>query len=148
MNGLLVAKEHITEYIPQAHPIVMIDTLNYCEGDTTRTTFKIEEGNIFVKNGIFHEPGIIENIAQTAAAKAGYEVKKHGAEPLLGFIGAVKDLKIHAFPKVGDILETTVVIKTEIMGVTLIEGNSVCNGIKIAECEMKIFIQRPDLSAV
>jgi len=148
MDGLLVAKEHITEYIPQAHPIVMIDTLNYCEGDTTKTTFKIEEGNIFVKNGILHEPGIIENIAQTAAAKAGYEVKKHGADPLLGFIGAVKDLKIHAFPKVGDVLETTVIIKTEIMGVTLIEGSSVCNGIKIAECEMKIFIQRPDLSAV
>jgi len=148
MDGLLVAKEHITEYIPQAHPIVMIDTLNYCEGDTTKTTFKIEEGNIFVKNGILHEPGIIENIAQTAAAKAGYEVKKHGADPLLGFIGAVKDLKIHAFPKVGDVLETTVIIKTEIMGVTLIEGSSVCNGIKIAECEMKIFIQRPDQAVV
>ncbi|PBQ34826.1 3-hydroxyacyl-ACP dehydratase [Sphingobacteriaceae bacterium] len=138
----------MTEYIPQAHPIVMIDTLTYCEGDTTKTTFKVEEGNIFVKNGILHEPGIIENIAQTAAAKAGYEVKKLGAEPLLGFIGAVKDLKIHAFPKVGDVLETTVVIKTEIMGVTLIEGSSVCNGVKIADCEMKIFIQRPDQASI
>lgn len=144
MHGLLVSKEHITEYIPQAHPIVMIDTLNYCEGAITKTTFKVEEGNLFVKNGILHEPGIIENIAQTAAVKAGYEVKKHGVEPLLGFIGAVKNLKIYAFPKIGEVLETTVVIKNEIMGVTLIEGNSICNGIKIAECEMKIFIQRPD----
>lgn len=143
MESPLVSKERITEYIPQAHPIVMIDTLNYCEGPTTRTSFKIEASNIFVKNGILHEPGIIENIAQTAAAKAGFEVKKHGAEPLLGFIGAIKDLKIYAFPKVGETLETTVNIKTEIMGVTLIEGSSVCNGIKIAECEMKIFIQRP-----
>lgn len=143
MEAHLVSKEHITEYIPQAQPIVMIDTLTYCEGTTTKTTFKIEENNVFVKNGILHEPGIIENIAQTAAAKAGYEVKKLGAEPLLGFIGAVKDLKIHAFPKVGEVLETTVVIKAEVMGVTLIEGNSVCNGVKIAECEMKIFIQKP-----
>jgi predicted hotdog family 3-hydroxylacyl-ACP dehydratase len=147
MQGPLVAKEHITEYIPQAQPIVMIDTLTYCEGNTTKTTFKVEEGTIFVKNGILHEPGIIENIAQTAAAKAGYEVKKHGAEPLLGFIGAVKDLKIFAFPKVGETLETTVVIKTEVMGVTLIEGFSVCNGNKIAECEMKIFIQNPGQAA-
>ena len=147
MEAPLVSKEHITEYIPQAQPIVMIDTLNYCEGDKTITTFKIEETNIFVKNGVLHEPGIIENIAQTAAAKAGYEVKKHGAEPLLGFIGAVKDLKIYGLPKAGDILETTVIIKTEVMGVTLIEGSSVCNGNKIAECEMKIFIQRPEQNA-
>lgn len=144
MEPLLVTKEHITEYIPQKHPIVMIDTLDYCEGDTTKTSFTIEKDNIFVKDGMLHEPGIVENIAQTAAAKAGYEVKKHGAEPLLGFIGAVKDLKIHSFPKIGDVLKTTVVIKTEVMGVTLIEGTSFCNGNKIAECEMKIFIQKPE----
>lgn len=147
MQGPLVTKENIKEYIPQAEPILMIDTLTYCEGDTTKTTFKVEEGNIFVKNGILHEPGIIENIAQTAAAKAGYEVKKLGVEPLLGFIGAVKDLKIHGLPKVGDVLETTVIIKTEIMGVTLIEGKSSCNGKLIAECEMKIFIQKPGETA-
>lgn len=144
MKGLLVSKEHITEYIPQKPPIVMIDTLEYCEGPVTKTTFKIEEGHLFVKDGILHEPGIIENIAQTAAAKAGYEVKKHGREPLLGFIGAIKDLKIYGFPKVGELLETTVTIKTEVMGVTIIEGVSVSNGNKIAECEMKIFIQQPE----
>lgn len=144
MENPLVSKEHISEYIPQAHPMVMIDSLDLCEGNTTKTSLSIEASNIFVKNGILHEPGIIENIAQTAAAKAGYEVKKHGAEPLLGFIGAVKDLKIFDFPKVGETLKTTVTIKTEVMGVTLINGSSECSGNRIAECEMKIFIQRPE----
>ncbi|MEO6306093.1 MAG: 3-hydroxyacyl-ACP dehydratase [Bacteroidia bacterium] len=144
METLLVSKEHITEYIPQASPIVMIDTLNYCDKTTTKTTFKIEPDNIFVKNGVLHEPGIIENIAQTAAAKAGYEVKKNGVEPLLGFIGAIKDLTIYALPKVGELLETTVVITTEVMGITIIEGTSFCNGGKIANCEMKILIQKPE----
>jgi len=125
----------------------MIDTLNYCEGNITKTTFRIEASNIFVKDGVLHEPGIIENIAQTAAAKAGYEVKKLGREPLLGFIGAIKDLKIHNLPKAGDLLETTVTIKNEVMGVTIIEGISTCNGHKIAECEMKIFIQKPGADA-
>jgi 3-hydroxyacyl-[acyl-carrier-protein] dehydratase len=96
-----------------------------------------------VKDGFLQEPGIIENIAQTAAAKAGYEVKKNGAEPLIGFIGAVKDLKIYDLPKVGDVLRTTVVIKNEVMGVTIIDGTSFVNEHKIAECEMKIFIQQP-----
>jgi 3-hydroxyacyl-[acyl-carrier-protein] dehydratase len=141
--SVLVDKSQITEYIPQKSPIVMIDTLNYCEGNVTKTTFLIEASNIFVKDNVLHEPGIIENIAQTAAAKAGYEVKKLGKEPVLGFIGAIKDLKIHSFPKVGDLLETTVTIKNEVMDVTIIEGISTCGGIKVAECEMKIFIQKP-----
>lgn len=147
MEGPLVSKEHITEYIPQAHPIVMVDSLDFCEGTTTKTSLRVEDTNIFVKNGLLHEPGIIENIAQTAAAKAGYEVKKHGAEPLLGFIGAIKDLKIYSLPKVGETIKTTVTIKTEVLGVTLIDGFSECNGRKVAECEMKIFIQRPEQHA-
>lgn len=144
MKTILVSKEHITDYIPQGYPIIMIDTLNYCEGSITKTSFEVRENNIFVKDGLLHEPGLIENIAQTAAVKAGYEVKKNGAEPLIGFIGAIKDLVIYELPKIGDVLETTVTIKMEIMGITLVEGVSICNGNKIASCEMKIFIQKPE----
>ncbi len=144
METILVSKEHITDYIPQRNPIVMIDTLNYCEGNITTTNFEVRENNIFVKNGLLYEPGIIENIAQTAAVKAGYEVKKHGAEPLVGFIGAIKDLVIYKLPEVGDILETTVTLKMDVMGITLVEGESSSNGNKIASCEMKIFIQKPE----
>ena len=95
-------------------------------------------------DGILHEPGIIENIAQTAAAKAGYEVKKQGAEPLVGFIGAIKDLVIYKLPEVGELLETTVTLKMDIMGITLVDGESSCKGEKVAACEMKIFIQKPE----
>src|ERR1043165_4556592 len=97
----LVTKEEIVSYIPQKHPIVMIDEIVKVEEKVTLTHFEIRSDNMFVYNGELREPGIIENIAQTAAAKAGYEVKKNGAEPLIGFIGAVKDLQIHSFPKVG-----------------------------------------------
>lgn len=143
MNAPLVSREKITEYIPQKHPMVMIHTLEKCEGNATTTSFKIESDNIFVKDGMLMEPGIIENIAQTAAAKAGYEVKKLGKEPLPGFIGAIKDLEIHDFPKTGELLTTTVEIKTEVMDVTVIHGRSACSGRRIADCEMKIFIQKP-----
>jgi len=140
----LVTIENITEYIPQRAPIVMIDTLEYCEGNVTTTSFEVWADNMFVKDGELQEPGIIENIAQTAAAKAGYEIKKHGAEPMVGFIGAVKDLLIHGLPKVGDVLTTTVTIKMEVMGVTLVEGKTVCNGAEVASCEMKIILQKPE----
>lgn len=139
----LVSKEEITQYIPQKHPIVMIDSLESCEGPLTVTRFKIEADHLFVKDNYLQEPGIVENIAQTAAAKAGYEVKKHGKEPLLGFIGAIKDLVIYNLPAVGETLETQVTVKNEVMGVTIIEGKSTCAGKPIATCEMKIFIQNP-----
>ncbi len=144
METKLVLKEHITDYIPQRNPIVMIDTLNYCEGSVTITSFEVREDNIFVKDGVLHEPGIIENIAQTAAVKAGYEVKKLGVAPVVGFIGAIKDLIINKLPEIGDILETTVTLKMNVMGITLVEGVSRCNGEIIASCEMKIFIQNPE----
>jgi 3-hydroxymyristoyl/3-hydroxydecanoyl-(acyl carrier protein) dehydratase len=139
----LVSKDQITNYIPQGYPMVMIGNLLSCENNMTVTDLDILEDNIFVKDGFFQEPGIIENIAQTAAAKAGYEVKKMGKEPLLGFIGAVKDLRIHFLPRVNDKLVTTVEITNEVMDVTIIRGRSEVDGKMVAECEMKIFIQKP-----
>lgn len=144
MKDILVSRKNIIEYIPQKFPMVMLDTIKYCEGATTITGLEIRDDTIFVKDGVMEEPGIIENIAQTAAAKAGYEVKKMGAEPMVGFIGAVKDLKIFDLPKVGEEIETTITVKMEVMGVTLIDGKTVCNGREIASCEMKIFIQKEE----
>lgn len=138
----LVSKEDIIDYIPQKPPIVMVDAIISCTDTDVVTQFEVVKDNVFVRDYVLQEPGIIENMAQTAAAKAGYEVKKRNAEPFLGFIGAIKDLKIYAFPKVGDVLKTTVTVKMDVMGITLISAESVCGGNKIAECEMKIVIQK------
>lgn len=140
----LVSKPQITEYIPQKHPIVMIDTIEKFDDKSIETTFKVEAENIFVSDSCLQEPGIVENIAQTAAARAGYEVKLRGIEPLVGFIGAVKDLEIDYLPKVGETIVTRIEIKMEVMGVTLINGESFCGDKKVASCEMKIFLQKPD----
>lgn len=139
---MLVTKDQIADYIPQRSPIVMIDDILSYDDKSIVTQFIISETNMMVSDGFFMEPGIIENIAQTAAAKAGYAVKKLGMEPVIGFIGAVKDLKIVELPKVGDVIKTTVTVRMEVMGVTLIDGFSECNGKRIAECEMKIFLQK------
>ena len=138
----LVAKEEIASYIPQKPPVVMIDTLDFCEGAVTKTSFEIKEDTIFVCDGLFREPGIVENIAQTAAVKAGYEARKLGKDPQLGFIGAIKNLTIHRLPHVHEVLETSIEIINEVMEVTIIKGTSSISGKPVAECEMKIFIQK------
>jgi 3-hydroxyacyl-[acyl-carrier-protein] dehydratase len=143
----LVGIKEIAEYLPQKDPIVMIDCIYHCEGADTVTGFTIRPDNMFVKGNCLMEPGIIENIAQTAGAKGGYEVKKMGAEPMIGFIGAVKDLKIYFHPPVGSELITEISIRNEVFNVTLIHGRSTCNGQLVAECEMKIFLAKPEINS-
>ena len=105
------------------------------------TTFLIDKGNIFCHNGIFREPGIIENIAQTAAARVGFLCEREKREIPLGFIGAVKDLVIHQLPAAGDLLKTEVTIEHEVLNATIISGKVYCRDNLLAQCEMKIFIQ-------
>ncbi len=125
----------------------MVDTLWYNDETRTVSGFTIPEDNIFCENGFFKEPGIIENIAQTAALRAGYmasQMANKGEEvkPPVGYIGAVKKLTIVKLPKAGSEVMTEVVIEHVIFDVTLIRGIVTQNSDTIAECEMKIFLKK------
>jgi predicted hotdog family 3-hydroxylacyl-ACP dehydratase len=138
---MLPDKEVLT-YIPQRPPIVMIDEIHGSDEQSTITSFVVKEGALFVDEGELKEPGLVENIAQTAAAGVGYQfaLKKEAVPE--GFIGAVKDLKIERLPRVGEEIRTKVSIMQEVFGVTLIEGVITLNGERIASCEMKIVLNK------
>ena len=133
--------ENIIEFIPQKRPMVMIDKLVYSDDKKTETSFLIKEDNIFCENGFFCEPGLIENIAQTAAARQGFKIKKEKSDVLTGYIGAIKNLKIYFLPGVNTEINTEIIIENKILGVTIISGRVRCNNKVVAECEMKIFIE-------
>jgi 3-hydroxymyristoyl/3-hydroxydecanoyl-(acyl carrier protein) dehydratase len=130
----------IFSLIPQRPPFVMIDRFLGLDEKSGSSAFKITEGNIFVENGAFTEPGLIENIAQTAAARIGYICKTEKKPVLIGYIGAVQNLEIFALPKINDEIKTEIAIKNEIFNVTIIGGKILCEGKLLAHCEMKIFI--------
>ena len=132
---------NIIDLIPQRPPMVMIDQLELCTIDITITNFTIKADNIFCKDGLFNEPGLIENIAQTAAARAGYIAKQKNEEPVVGFIGSVKRLKINALPKVGSQITTSVESLHDIGNVSIVKGVIKQNNEVIAECEMNIFLE-------
>ena len=108
------------------------------------TNFTIEEENIFCHEGLFREPGLIENIAQTAAARVGYLCKMEERKVPLGFIGAIKNLVIHQIPEAGEKLRTNVTIKHEVMNATVISGKIFAEENLLAECEMNIFLQEEE----
>jgi predicted hotdog family 3-hydroxylacyl-ACP dehydratase len=121
----------------------MIDKLLSFSETSTTTGFSIKADNIFVEDGLFKEPGLVENIAQTAAARAGYVSQTENKPVLVGYIGAISNLQVFLLPKTGSELITEIIIENQIFDVTLISGKITCNGQLIAQCKMKIFISQP-----
>ena len=132
----------IHNFLPQRPPMIMIEKLISCIDKTTHTSLRILPDNIFVKDGFLAEPGIIENIAQTAAAGVGYMFKNNSTENEvpIGVIGAIKDLKIYFLPKIGDEIITEVVVLHEVLNASVIYGKVISENKLLAECEMKIFL--------
>jgi predicted hotdog family 3-hydroxylacyl-ACP dehydratase len=133
--------QDILTLIPQRWPFVMVDTLVSSTNDATHTTLLVQAENVLISDGVLTEAGLVENIAQTAAARAGYIAQQSEKPVQPGFIGAIKNLEVFALPKVGDTIETGVTIENQIFDVTIIKGKITCKGVTMAQCEMKIFIQ-------
>ncbi len=131
----------ILQYIPQRPPIVMVSNLLYANDISAQTTFLISEDNIFVKNGLFTEPGIVEHIAQSAALHAGYGFVQAGKSVPIGYIAAIKGLLIHSLPCVHDELKTHISIVNRVMNVTLIQAQVLIGNQSVAACEMRVFIK-------
>ncbi len=121
--------------------MVMISELCSVTEKSVKTKLFISEDNIFCANGFFQEPGLIENIAQSAAAMTGFNAIKSKEAVKKGFIGSVNKLTISELPKSGSEIETEVTVINEIMNVHIIKGIIKQNDIIIAGCEMKIFLE-------
>lgn len=129
------------QYLPQGPPFVMIDKLTNTDENCPETEFLIKEDNIFVENNLFLEAGLIENMAQTAAAGMGYKSSMENKDPAVGYIGQIKNLKIIELPKVSQKLNTTMRTIHQVMNAFIVEGSIQCEGKLIANAEYKIFLQ-------
>ena len=136
----LIPKKDIQSILLQRPPIVMIDELLDHTETSTQTSFEIQKDNVFISDEKMREPGLIENIAQTAACRLGYIALITGAPLAVGYIGAIKKLHIHDLPTIGSQLITRINITNTIFNVTVANAEIQLNGNIIASCEMKIFI--------
>jgi 3-hydroxymyristoyl/3-hydroxydecanoyl-(acyl carrier protein) dehydratase len=134
-------KINILELLPQQPPFVMVDTLLFCDHETTKTALTVRKDNIFFDNGVLSESGVIENIAQTCAARMGFINKYLCNDTVkIGFIGSIKDLTFNELPKTGDQLTTSIETVSEVFAITLVNAKVEVDGKLIASCEMKISI--------
>lgn len=138
----IIEGSNILDLIPQRPPIVMVDKFYGIDEANSYTGLTITLDNLFIENGKFKEPGIIEHIAQSAAARIGYICQQTNVPVPLGFIGSVDKLTIHSLPLVGKELYTEIKIIQEVAEITLIGAIVKSEDSLIAECRMKIFLKK------
>lgn len=121
----------------------MVDEfLGIGEDNVSRSQFTIRADNIFVNNDVLDECGIIEHIAQTAAARIGYICREESKNVPLGYIGSVNNFQLFSHPRVGDTIDTTIEIIQEIFNITLIEAYCYVGESCKATCRMKIYLEQ------
>ena len=129
------------DILPQRPPFVMIDNLIRYDERIAATRLEVKESTMFVYDGELSAAGMIENMAQTCAARLGYYNLISGLPVKIGYIGAISGLHISRTPKVGEILETEICVEEEVFGVTLVNGKSRIADQTVMEARMKIVIQ-------
>lgn len=130
----------ITEYIPQREPFVMVDKLLSANAETVESKYTVKDSNPLTNNGEFSEAGLIENIAQTVAAGAGYAQIEEGHEVQNGVIAGIRKLKINFRPITGQTIHTKVSNISSFENARVIFGKVFVGDNLAAECQMNVFI--------
>ncbi len=134
------ALEDITmkELIPQRPPFVMIDKLVSFDMVLTTTELTVREDNLFVADGHLSGEGLIENVAQTCAARMGYINMNKGDKVKIGVIGAISQFEVSRTPKVGETIATTIEVLDEMFQITMVKAVVTCDHETLAQANMKI----------
>ena len=81
--------------LPQREPFVFVDRLEHYDDVETVTSFTVREGHLMVQDGVLSAPGILENMAQSSAARIGYLCKYILHVPVrIGYIGAIRKFRV------------------------------------------------------
>ncbi len=102
----------IFSYIPQRPPFVFIDAIAERSEKRASTRYTISENCPLLSDGILPLSGLMENAAQTCAVIAGNRIV---------YLGAVKQMEVTRFPKVGETLRTEAIVKQQMLNISLIE---------------------------
>lgn len=112
--------DDITKLIPQRPPMLMVQRMLSCDDTKVTTELDIVGDNIFVEDGCLAEPGIIENMAQTAAVMQGWKYREQANAADIRYLCEIRNLTIEKLPSVGETLKTTVEVKASAAGVIMV----------------------------
>ena len=126
--------------LPQRPPFVMIDRLIHFDEVVTTTQLEVRPDNLFMEaDGLLNNCALVENIAQTCAARIGYINQYIYKERVrLGFIGSIKNLQVLRPAREGEVLTTSIEVVQEVLQLTLVNATVKVGDETIVTAEMKI----------
>lgn len=128
----------ITDLIPQRPPFVMVDRLIECDQTDAYAEMTIVVENIFLDNGVLSAAGMMENMAQSCAARMGCVNMMRGETVKIGLIGDIRNFEILRHPHKDEKLTTHVHIVEDLMNLTLANVTMSVGNEIIASARMKI----------
>lgn len=129
---------NVLDLLPQRPPFIMIDKLVFSDEVVTTTKFLVRSDNIFMEGDVLNACALVENIAQTCAARMGYINYVNHEKVRIGFIGSVRNLNILRPVRLGELLTTSIEVKEEVMQLTLVEASVRVGDETVVTAEMKI----------
>ena len=128
----------VSEILPQREPFVFVDRLDHYDERETVTAFTVTADHLLVEDGHLTAAGILENMAQSSAARIGYLCKYILHVPVrIGYIGAIKKFRVHRLPAVGETLATTILFREDVFGISLVDAVVRIGEERIAEASLK-----------
>ena len=136
---------NVLSLLPQRPPFVMIDKLVHFDKIVTTTTLLVRSDNLFMEGDVLNPCALVENIAQTCAARMGYINSYIYKEKVkLGFIGSIKNLQVFCPVRLGETLTTSIEVKEEVMQLTLVNATIKVGDETVVTAEMKIALSDID----
>lgn len=131
----------ILQLIPQRPPMVEVDDFYGLENQRARCGLTVREDNLLLDGEHLSASGVLEHMAQSAAARAGYLAVSGGERVKLGFIGSVNNVSFVRLPRIGEYITTTVEVLETVTSIALIAVESRVGSEPVAACRMKIFTE-------
>ncbi len=140
MTDSELSRIDVLTLLPQRPPFVMIDRLTHFDEAMTTTQLTVRTDNLFTEaDGHLNPCALVENIAQTCAARMGYINRYiYRQRVRLGYIGGIKNLQVLRTPRVGELLTTSIEVLQEVMKLTLVNATVRVGDEVIVTAEMKI----------
>ena len=124
--------------LPQRPPFDFVDRLVRYDDAETVTAFTVPAEHLLVEDGHLTAPGILENMAQSSAARIGYLCKYILHVPVrIGYIGAIRKFRVNRLPAAGETVQTTVVLREDVFGISLADVTVRVGEEVIAEAALK-----------
>ena len=140
MTDSELSRIDVLTLLPQRPTFVMIDRLTHFDETVTTTQLMVRTDNLFTEaDGHLNPCALVENIAQTCAARMGYINRYiYRQRVRLGYIGGIKNLQVLRTPRVGELLTTSIEVLQEVMKLTLVNATVRVGDEVIVTAEMKI----------